>query len=143
MNKIVDIVLTTLNNLNNVGTVIYDSGFSTNLRIDRAEPPYVLLYLINEWRMDLQKAPSIKEGADLQVFFFKPVDYNAKGEEKDIVVREMYSIAEEFVSKILQVKELNLVNDELVVNSSYGKFDKFCAGVVVNLTLKEIQGHCI
>lgn len=143
MNVIVDKVLQVLNSLNGVNTVMYDSGFSANVRIDRATPPFALLYLINQWNVDIAKTTSVKETANIQVFFFEPVNFGAKGEEKDIVVKKMYEIARDFIREMLEIKGLTINGTNVPISSSYGKFDKFCAGVVVELSLTEIQGKCL
>lgn len=123
-------------------TVMYDSGFSANVRIDRKPVPAALFYLLSDWSLDVTTA-TVKESAEIEVFFFDVCDFNATGEKKDAIIQDMEILAKDFISAILADSTMKLVSDKVRIQSSYGKFDKFCVGVAVNLRIEEKQAHCL
>ena len=139
---LVDKILAVLNDMTSVNTVMYDSGFSANVRIDRKESPYALLYLLSEWTVDISRGTA-KEAAELEVFFFDKADFDATGEEKDLVVSSMNEIALEFIATVMADKSINVLDDTVKLRSSYGKFDKFCVGVSVHMNIEVKQGQCM
>lgn len=123
-------------------TVMYDSGFSANVRIDRKPVPAALFYLLSDWSLDVSTS-TVKESAEIEVFFFDVCDFNATGEKKDEIIQDMEILAKDFISAILADSTMKLVSDKVRIQSSYGKFDKFCVGVAVNLRIEEKQAHCL
>lgn len=123
-------------------TVFYDSGFSANVRIDRKPVPAALFYLLSDWSLDVSTS-TVKESAEIEVFFFDVCDFNATGEKKDEIIQDMEILAKDFISAILADSTMKLVSDKVRIQSSYGKFDKFCVGVAVNLRIEEKQAHCL
>lgn len=136
-------VLDILNSIEDIQTVIYDSGFSANVRIDRKPMPMALFYLLNDWSIDLSKSTAIKEAANIQIFFADKADLDAKGEDKDIIVMRMELIAREFIRRILEDRSIVVVDDKIKLQSSYGKFDKFVVGVSVSFKIEERQSSCL
>lgn len=131
-----------LESISGVKTVIYDSGFSANQRIDRKPTPAALLYLLTDWSIDVSKGTA-KEAAEAEVFFFDASKLDATGEQKDITVNEMETLALEFIAKVMSEKSISVKDDTIRMRSTYGKFDKFCVGVSVHIKLEEKQGTCI
>ena len=121
---------------------MYDSGFSANVRIDRKEGPYALLYLLSDWAIDVSKGTA-KESAEAEVFFFNTAKLDATGEEKDITVNEMETLALEFIGKVMSDRSVSVIDDKIKMRSTYGRFDKFCVGVSVHIKLEERQGTCL
>lgn len=140
--NLVDKILDTLEGINDINTVIYDNQFSSNLRIDRKPAPYAIMYLLTDWGLDISKGTS-KEGADIQVFFCDTANFDAKGEEKDVIVNSMYSIAKQFIATLLEDNTIRVLDDSVRIRSSYGRYDKFVVGVSVQLRIEEKQGSCI
>ena len=103
-------VLDILNSIEDIQTVIYDSGFSANVRIDRKPMPMALFYLLNDWSIDLSKSTAIKEAANIQIFFADTANFDAKGEDKDLIVMRMELIAREFIRRILEDRSIVVVN---------------------------------
>ena len=131
-----------LGSIDDINTVMYDSGWSANVRIDRNPAPYALLYLLSDWTLDISKGVA-KEGADIQVFFFDKSNLDAKGEEKDLIVTQMELIAREFIRRVLADNTILVAEDTIKLRSSWGQFDKFCVGVSVTMKLEDKQGGCI
>lgn len=131
-----------LGSIDDINTVMYDSGWSANVRIDRNPAPYALLYLLSDWTLDISKGVA-KEGADIQVFFFDKANLDAKGEEKDLIVTQMELIAREFIRRVLADNSILVAEDTIKLRSSWGQFDKFCVGVSVSMKLEDKQGGCI
>lgn len=123
-------------------TVMYDSGFSANIRIDRKPTPAALLYLLNDWTLDVTQS-TVKESANIEVFFFDRCQLDVKGEEKDLIIQKCETLAKEFLSEILADRSIRLVGDSVRIQSSYGKFDSFCVGVAVTLKIEEKQASCL
>lgn len=139
---IIDKVLDILNSINDIKTVIYDSGFSQNLRIDRKEDPFGLVFLLNNWQLDISSGIK-KEKAEVEIFFAKRANFDATGEEKDVIVSEMEQIAENFIGKLLKDSDLNVIEDSINIQSCWGRFDAFLVGVSLRINLEEKQGSCI
>lgn len=137
-----DKILDILNSMDSIETVMYDSGFSANVRIDRKPTPAALLYLLTDWTLDISKG-SAKEGAEIEVFFFERADFDQKGEEKDVIVSNMGAIARDFIAQLFLDKSISVKDNRILMRSSYGKFDAFCVGVSVHLTIEERQGSCL
>lgn len=125
-----------------INTVMYDSGWSANVRIDRNPAPYALLYLLSDWTIDISRGVA-REGAEVQVFFFDKANLDAKGEEKDAIVTRMELQAREFIRRVLADSSINVIEDTIKLRSSWGQFDKFCVGVSVTMKLEDKQGGCI
>lgn len=126
-----------------VKTVIYDSGFSSNLRIDRKTAPYAIFYLLSNWNIDITNTTSMKEEADIQVFFCDKADLDAKGEDKDIIITRMELLAREFIREVLNDRSLEIVEDKIRLQSSYGSFDKFVVGVSANFKVQMRKPECL
>ena len=123
-------------------TVLYDSAWSTNVRIDRRPTPAALLYLVTDWGLDIGSGTA-KESAELEVFFFDRAKFDATGEEKDVIVSKMEKYAREFISLVLSDKSIRVLDDTVRLRSAYGQFDAFVVGVSVHLKLEVRQGECI
>lgn len=140
--KIVTKVRDILNSMNSVKTVLYDSGFSANVRVDRNTPlPAALMYLLNSYEIDISKGLK-KESASVQVFFFKDCPLDAKGEDKDTILSALEPVVDEFIT-LLTNSELKIDTDSVRIKSTYGSFDKFVIGYSVELELSVKQGTCI
>lgn len=123
-------------------TVLYDSAWSTNVRIDRRPTPAALLYLVTDWNLDISHGTS-KEAAELEVFFFDRAKFDAKGEEKDVIVSKMEAFARDFLGRVLSDPTIKVTDDSVRLRSSYGQFDAFVVGVSVHIKLELKQGECI
>lgn len=121
---------------------MYDSGFSANIRIDRNPTPAALFYLLSDWNLDVSSS-TVRESANIEVFFFDVCDFNTTGEKKDIIIQNMETLARDFISRILDDHSIRIVSDSIKIESSYGKFDKFCVGVSVNMKIEERQASCL
>ena len=140
--NLVDKVRDILSQLIDVKTVIYDSAWSANVRVDRKPAPYAILYLLSDWTIDVSKG-NAKEGAELQIFFCDRAKFDATGEEKDVVVKQMEEIAKQFLYAVLHDRTITVVDDTVKMKSSYGQFDAFVVGVSVVLRIEEKQGSCL
>lgn len=125
-----------------IQTIIYDSGFSANVRIDRKTSPIALVYMLSDWTLNTNST-SYTEEANIQVFFCDRANFDSIGESKDVIVQRMESIAKQFLSLILSDRTIKLVDDKVKIKSSYGKFDSFVVGVTVNLKIEERQPSCL
>lgn len=138
VNKIRDI----LAQMPDIQTLIYDSAWSSNIRVDRSPAPYAILYLLSDWTVDISSGVA-KEGAQLQVFFADRAKFDCKGEEKDLIVTQMELIAREFIRRVLADNTIRVIDDTIKLRSSYGSFDAFVVGVSVTLNIELRQGSCI
>lgn len=149
VNKILDILNsmltpeTPVQGVEYLNTVIYDSGFSANVRVDRKPSPYAIFYLLSDWNIDLSKGSAVKEIANIQIFFADRANFDAKGEEKDLIVMRMELLAREFIRKVLEDRSIQIVDDQIRLQSSYGKFDAFLVGVTLNMKIEERQASCL
>lgn len=138
VNKVKDI----LNSIEGLKTVLYQSGFSANVTLDRKETPAALLYLLTDFDIDLSNGLS-KESCDLEIFFCERTKFDITGDQKDTIINNCTALAKEFISKLLAEKTLYINQDSIHCKCSYGKFDAFVAGVSVELRIEERQGSCL
>lgn len=142
MTNLTNKILNILQTIEGIQTVFYDNSHSANIRIDRNATPAALLYTLPDWTINIGKGVA-KEKADIQVFFFDRVNFDSKAEDKLIVFENMNLLAREFIRKLLNDNELRVLNNEVNLTASYGKFDSFVAGCVVNIVIEEKQGGCL
>lgn len=140
--EIIDKVKTILNSITGLKTVLYQSGFSANVTLDRKETPAALLYLLTDFDIDIQHGTS-KESAELEIFFCERTKFDITGDQKDTIINNCTALAKEFISKLLAEKTLYINQDSIHCKCSYGKFDTFVAGVSVELRIEERQGSCL
>ena len=140
--QIVDNILSKLNSIDGLETVFYESGFGTNLLIDRKPTPAAVLYLIQGFEIGLNGGIR-KDNVDLEVFFFDRIDLSAKGEAVQTKMDELLPLVNGFVSLLVSDKTLVLDGDTIKVQAAYGQFDTHVCGWSLQLKLTEKQGHCI
>lgn len=140
--NIKDKIITILNSISDLKTIIYDSGYSSNVRLDRGSVPACIFYLIKDYELDLSKGIQ-REIANIQLFFCDRVNLDAKGEEKDVIVENMSIIAKEFLYKLIAEGNLNIENDSVKLRTTWGEFDCFVAGMNIELKISEKQGSCL
>lgn len=131
-----------LNDIADLQTVMFDNGSSSNVRIDRRPTPAALLYTLPDWTINVSKGNAV-ESADIQVFFFDRVNFDSKAEDKLTVFEDTELLAREFIYRLLNDSTIRVLDDTIKITASYGSFDAFVAGCVVNLTIEEKQGSCI
>lgn len=142
MTNLTNKVLAILNDIAGIQTVIYDNGHSANVRIDRNSTPAALLYTLPDWTLDISKGTA-REKADIQVFFFDRVNFDSKAEDKLQIFENMNSLARDFIRELLSDSEIKVLDDEVKITATYGEFDAFVCGCVVNITIEEKQGECL
>jgi len=140
--EIVDKVKTILNSITGLKTVLYQSGFSANVSMDRKDTPAAILYLLTDFDVDIQHGTS-KESAELEVFFCERTKFDITGDQKDTIINNCTALAKEFISKLLVEKTLYINQDTIHCKCTYGKFDCMVAGVSVELKIEERQGSCL
>lgn len=142
MTNLTNKVLAILEDIAGIQTVMYDNGSSSNVRIDRRPTPAVLLYTLPDWTINISKGNAV-ESAEIQVFFFDRVNFDSKSEDKLTVFEDTEFLAREFIYRLLNDSTIKVIDDEIKITASYGSFDSFVAGCVVNIKIEEKQGSCI
>lgn len=140
--EIVNKVKNILDSMTGLKTVLYQSGFSANVTLDRKETPAALLYLLTDFDVDIQHGTS-KESADLEIFFCERTKFDITGDQKDTIITNCTNLAKEFISKLLAEKSLYVNQDSIHCKCTYGRFDCMVAGVSIELKLEERQGSCL
>lgn len=139
--KLVEKVLEILNSAPNIKTVIYDSGFSTNVRIDRTPTPTALLYLLDEFDVDISKGQK-KESANIQIFIFNICPLDAKGEKKDEILDDIEPLVFNVIRRLSEDKDIS-IDSNIKVKTTYGRFDKFVIGYSTEIKIESRQGECL
>lgn len=142
MTNLTNKILAILNDIAGIQTVMYDNSHSANVRIDRNATPAALLYTLPDWTINISKGTA-REKADIQVFFFDRVNFDCKAEDKLQIFENMGEISREFIQRLLNDGSIRVLDDEIKITASYGSFDSFVAGCVVNITIEEKQGECL
>lgn len=140
--QLVDKVLELLGQLNDVKTIIYDSGYSANVICDRKPAPYAITYLLSDWDIKIDKGYA-KEGCEIQIYFADKAKFDATGSEKDVVVGRMEDIAKQFIWLLMHESSINVVSDTIKVRSTWGRFDCFTVGVSLTVRIEEKRGSCL
>ena len=143
--QITDRILEILNNMASgsdplVKTVLYESAFGSNVRLDRNETPAAILYLLEGFKVDVDRAFKYKS-VDVEVFFCSRVDLNAKGSVIKGVMDSLEPIVDEFISEVLGEKTWDV--SQIKAQCAYGKFDCNVCGYSLTFTLEERQGSCL
>lgn len=140
--RIVDKILDILNSMGGIETVLYESGFGTNIRLDRRPTPAAIVYLLRSFDIDLSSGLR-KDYVDIEVFFCTRCDLAAKGEVVKADMESLEPIVDEFVSAVLSDNGLVLVGDKISVTTAYGSFDCNVCGWSLQMKVGEKQGRCI
>lgn len=125
-----------------VRTVMYESAFGANLRLDRQPTPAAILYMADGFTVDL-KSGLRKDTVDVEVFFCERCDFAAKGEKVKETMDKVEPIVNEFLSRVFAEKTLEVVGNEIKVTTAYGKFDTTTVGYTVELSLADRRGKCL
>lgn len=134
-----DKILQLLRDDSRIGTVLYESPYSANLRIDRLPSPYAILYLVQSMDVDVRGSRYFKT-LDIELFICKPTDLSAKGEDVQAACDDLMPIAETFISNLYDSRLFDF--DSVKIRQAVGKFDKNVSGLSLELTLKERQPTC-
>lgn len=135
-------ILNILNSITGIKTVLYESGAGTNLRLDRRETPAAILYMLQEYTIDLAKGIK-REIVDVEVFICDRCDLAAKGEVVQQKLDTLLPYVNQFVALLTSEKTLLLDGDNISVQMAYGKFDTNVVGYSLQFKVSERQGTCI
>lgn len=138
--QLINRVLDILNSLSDVETVLYESPYFSNIKIDRLPAPYAICYLAQELTLDTRFY--LKEGVNLEVFFCSPVKLDADGPTHQAIVDDMTDIAKQFIYLLRQQSDI-VIDDVITLRTGYGRFDKNVTGVSLELKLTERQAKCL
>lgn len=139
---LVDKTLHILNALSGVNTVLYDSPWMQNFRIDRKTGPFALMYPIVDIEDSFSNQNTYKEAISIEVFFADVVKFDADGEAHLEVVDDMYEIAKAFVHQLQLDKDI-MIDGDVRMHTGYGKYDKYLSGVSVECKLVLRQPVCL
>lgn len=140
--RIVDKILDILNSMDGIETVLYESGFGSNIRLDRRPTPAAIVYLLRSFDIDLSNGLR-KDRVDIEVFFCTRCDFAAKGEVVKADMESLEPLVDEFVSRVLSDKELVLEGERISVTTAYGSFDSNVCGWSLQMKVGEKQGRCL
>lgn len=135
-------ILNILNSITGIKTVLYESGAGTNLRLDRRETPAAILYMLQEYTIDLAKGVK-REIVDVEVFVCDRCDLAAKGEVVQQKLDTLLPYVNQFVALLTSEKTLLLDGDSINVQMAFGKFDANVCGYSLQFKASERQGTCI
>lgn len=135
----IDTILQLLRDDSRIGTVLYESPYSANLRIDRLPSPYAILYLVQSMDVDVRGSRYFKT-LDIELFICKPTDLSAKGEDVQAACDDLMPIVETFISNLYDSRLFDF--DSVKIRQAFGRFDKNVSGIALEITLKERQPTC-
>lgn len=135
-------ILNILNSITGIKTVLYESGYGTNLRLDRRETPAAILYMLQEYTIDLARGVK-REIVDVEVFVCDRCDLAAKGEVVQQKLDTLLPYVNQFVALLTSEKTLLLDGDSISVQMAYGKFDTNVCGYSLQFKVSERQASCI
>lgn len=135
----IDTILQLLADDSRIGTVLYESPWSANLKIDRRPAPYAIVYLVQSMDIDMRGFRYFRT-LDLEIFFCSPTDLSADGGRIQAVCDDMMPIVECFLARLTETKMFEF--DSVTIRQAHGKFDKNVSGLALELTLKEKAPYC-
>lgn len=138
INKILNI----LRSINGIKTVIHDSSYSTNVRLDRKETIAAIVFMLQEFNVSVKNGVK-RESEEIEIFLCDRCDLAAKGEVVEGVLDGIKPVLNEFLTLVLNERSWVVDGDEINVKMSYGRFDCNVVGYSVELKLTERQGTCI
>lgn len=140
--QIIDKILNILHSISGIETVIYDTPFSTNVRLDRRETIAAILFMVQEFSIDITKGIR-RESADIEIFFCDRVDLAAKGEIVQQKLDTLLPYVNQFIASVLNEKTLIVESETVNVKCAIGRFDCNVCGWSLEMKVAEKQGHCI
>lgn len=130
----IDTILQLLSEDSYIKTVLYESPYSANLKIDRKPSPYAICYLVQSFDVDVIGNRFFRS-LSVEVFFCEPTDLSADGYKVQAVCDNMLLRAQDFIHRL---KDTHLFEFEKVtMRQAVGRFDKNVTGIVCELDLKE------
>lgn len=121
------------------GEVIYGSPFDANLRVDRKQGPFIIVYMVQNTELDLKMGRYIPTYS-FKIFFADRCALNAKGEVIQTTVDAMMTLAIEVLAAIKG--KYNAKQSTFDLQTSWGKFDANLAGVTVDFDIKD-RPYCL
>ncbi len=140
--QIIDKILNILHSISGIETVMHDTSFSANVRLDRQNTPAAILYMLNEFSVDITKGIR-RESADIEIFFCDRVDLAAKGEVVQQKLDTLLPYVNQFIASVLNEKTLMVENETVNVKCAIGRFDCNVCGWSLEMKIAERQGGCI
>lgn len=135
----IDTILQLLSEDTRIGTVLYESPYSANLKLDRKTAPYAIVYLVQSMDLDVRGSRYFKT-LDLEVFFCKPTDLSADGAAVQAACDEMMPSVEDFIHRLRNTNLFEFENCK--IRQAVGRFDKNVTGLALELTLKDRKPYC-
>lgn len=135
----IDNILEILRADERIGTVLYESPYSANLKIDRRVAPYAIVYFVQSAEIDVVGARYFRT-LDLEIFFCSPTDLSADGAKVQAVCDEMFPIMETFIQRLKDTRMFYF--DSCKYRQATGRFDKNVSGLALELTLKDKLPVC-
>ena len=121
------------------GEVIYGSPFDANLRVDRKTGPFIIVYMVQNTQLDLKMGRYIPTYS-FRIFFADRCPLNAKGEDIQVVVDQMMTLA---INVLYSIKsDYNVRQSTFNLQTSWAKFDANLAGVTVEFEIKDMP-YCL
>lgn len=139
--QIIDKILNILHSISGIETVMHDTSFSANVRLDRQSTPASILYMLNEFSVDTTKGIR-RESVDLEIFFCDRVDLAAKGEVVQQKLDTLLPYVNQFISLVLNEKTLIVENETVNVKCAIGRFDCNVCGWSLEMKVAERQATC-
>lgn len=139
--EIIDKIKNILNSLEDIKTVMYESAFGANLRVDRKEAPFAIMYTVADYQLDMSR--NLKEGCNIEIFFAERGKLGDTGDNDQVIIDRTMGYARQFLAVLRQEKSIVIENDPVTVKSAYGRYDAHLVGVSVELQLRDRQAHCI
>lgn len=122
-------------------TVLYESGFGANVRMDRKPDPAAICYILKGFEIDPSSGMR-HDKVDVEILFARRCDLNAKGEKIKETLDTIESVVDEFVSLVLDEHSW-IVDGKFKVQTAYAVFDCNMVGYSLQFSLVERQGRCL
>lgn len=116
------------------GTVVFGNPFDVNLRVDRKQGPFLVVYLVQNVDLDLRMNRYIPT-YNFKMFICDRVSLNAKGEVIQEIIDNMMTLSIDILSTIKN--HYNVKQSTFNLQTSWGRFDANLAGVTVEFEIQD------
>lgn len=122
----------------------YEDKPTANVRLDNKMPsPTCLFMQITDFAIDHSLVTAREKASVNLTFLEKEGKLDAGGLQQDEIIDRMKALAIEFVQRLMAVKTVKIMNDEIKAKSVFLRSDSNRSGVNIELELEQRQGECI
>ena len=120
-------------------TYLYENWGTANVRLDKLELPAIINLLPASGRFVIGKT-QLRDRPNCMIAFADKTKFDFDGVENDEIIERCKAYAVQFIRELNRSGMFEFVSDEVPYSVFYDKLNVNVTGVVIELSLKEVQG---